>query len=283
LWARELIKLGHTVRLIPPAYVKPYVKRQKNDAADAEVICEAVARPNMRFVPIKSEAQQSACMLHRTRALLVKQRTMLLNAVRAHLAELGLAAGAGVAQSMRLVQSILRGDLPIDPAARSALAPSARLVVELDDQISGLEKEITRWHQASDVSQLLKTIPGVGVISASALVAMAPDPKSFESGRHFAAWLGLVPRQNSSGGKIRLGRITKAGNPYLRQMLVLGATAVLRFLREGKGAPNPWAVKLLERRPPKVAAIALANKIARVAWAMKTSGATYELRVATAA
>jgi transposase len=235
----------------------------------------------MRFVPIKSEPQQAACMLHRTRALLVKQKTMLLNAVRAQMGELGIPTGAGVAQSMRLVRSILDGDQQqLAAAARSAIEPLARMAIDVQERITKLDKEITSWRDRSDMSTLLETIPGVGVITASAMAAMATDPGAFESARHFAAWLGLFPRQNSSGGKTRLGRITKGGNHYLRKLLVLGATAALRFVREVKGKPNPWVKRLLERRPPKVAAVALANKMARVAWVIMNTGAEFEMPVA---
>lgn len=276
-WARELIHMGHEVKLIPPAYVKPYVKRQKNDAADAEAICEAVTRPSMRFVPVKSVDQQAAAVLHKTRALLIKQRTMMLNAVRAHLAEFGVVTGLGVAQAVRAVGELARQEeLGLPEVAREALANLACLIQELQAKLSAVDKQLTRWHYRNDVSNLLETIPGIGIITASALAASVTEPTSFKSARHFAAWLGLVPRQNSSGGKARLGGITKGGNRYLRQLLVVGATAVLRHARNGSSEVLPWIKGLLDRRPPKVVAVALANKMARIAWVVMTRGVEYE-------
>jgi transposase len=239
-WARELVALGHDVKLMPAQYVKPYVKRGKNDAADAEAICEAVTRPTMRFVGIKSPEQQSAMMLHRVRLILNRQRTQLSNAMRAHLAEFGIAAPIGRTGIDRLL------DVIADPTDER-LPADARLCLE---------------------------IPGVGPLLASAIVATVPDPSIFRSGRNLAAWIGLVPRQNSSGGKERLGGITKAGHQYLRQMLVVGAMAVVRYA-ERHGAKRPWLVQLLARRKAKVAAVALANRNARIIWAMMASGERY--------
>lgn len=276
-WARELQRFGHEVKLLPPAYVKPYVKRQKNDAADAEAIAEAVTRPTMRFVPVKTTEQQSAATLHRSRALLVKQRTMLLHAVRAHLAEFGIAAGAGMAQVTRLVGELARGErTELPEIARFTLETLARLVQDLQGRLSDIEKRLASWHYHNDVSNRLETIPGVGIVTASALASIVPDPRAFSSGQHFAAWLGLVPRQNSSGGKSRLGRISKQGDRYIRQLLILGATAVLRFARRDENRASPWITVLLRRRPPKVVAVALANKMARIAWAVMTRGGEYE-------
>lgn len=276
-WGRQLQNLGHDVKLIPPIYVKPYVKRQKNDAADAEAICEAVTRPTMRFVEIKSVDQQAGGVLHKTRALLIKQRTMMLNAVRSHLAEFGLVTGAGVAQVVRMVDRLAKGDeLDLPELARETLGVLARHIQELQDKLTGIDKQLTRWHYRNDVSNILETIPGVGVITASALASMVTNAQSFRSARHFAAWLGLVPRQNSSGGKTRLGKITKGGNRYLRQLLVVGATSVLRHVRAGSVKGFEWAKALLDRRPPKVVAVALANKMARIAWVVMTRGVEYE-------
>jgi transposase len=276
-WARELIELGHEVRLMPPAYVKPYVKRQKNDAADAEAICEAVTRPTMRFVSVKSDDQQAAATLHRSRSLLVKQKTILLNAIRSHLAEFGLATGAGVAQVIRLVGALARGeDCGLPELARSVLETMAKLVQDVQAKLTELEKRLTRWHYSNDISNLLETIPGVGVVTASALASIVPDPHGFKSGRHFAAWLGLVPQQNSSGGKSRLGRISKRGDGYIRRLLILGATSVLAHVRKKGGTGSAWVTGLLQRRPPKVAAVALANKMARIAWVVMTRGQEYE-------
>jgi transposase len=268
-WARQLRALGHDVRLMPAASVKPYVSRQKNDGKDAEGCCEAVGRPNMRFVPIKSEEQQSVLMLHRARELLVRQRTMLMNALRGHLAEFGIIARqgrAGMDELLELVESEEGGAIP--ELARSALVLLAGQLRELRARINALERQIHAWHRSNAQSRRLETAPGIGPITASAIVAMVADPSCFKSGRHFAAWLGLVPRQNSSGGKERLGRITRAGDPYLRRLLVVGAHAVLRFSDKAKSAPTRWAAELLNKKHYTVAAVALANKMARVIWAM---------------
>jgi len=261
---------------MPPAYVKPYVKRQKNDAADAEAICEAVTRPTMRFVSVKSVEQQSAAMLHRSRALLIKQRTMLLHSIRAHLAELGISIGVGTAQMARVVRELAQGersDLP--KLARFVLEALAKLVCDPAQRHQAIEKKLIS-HYKNDLSNRLETIPGVGFVTASALSSIVPDPQAFKSGRHFAAWLSLVPRQNSSGGKARLGHISKQGNPYIRQLLVLGATSVLRYSRRDGGNGTGWIGGLLRRRSPKVAAVAPANKMARIAWSIMTRGGEYE-------
>jgi transposase len=268
-WARQLRALGHDVRLMPAASVKPYVSRQKNDGKDAEGCCEAVGRPNMRFVPIKSEEQQSVLMLHRARELLVRQRTMLMNALRGHLAEFGIIARqgrAGMDELLELVESEEGGAIP--ELARSALVLLAGQLRELRARINALERQIHAWHRSNAQSRRLETAPGIGPITASAIVATVADPSCFKSGRHFAAWLGLVPRQNSSGGNERLGRITRAGDPYLRRLLVVGAHAVLRFSDKAKSAPTRWAAELLNKKHYTVAAVALANKMARVIWAM---------------
>lgn len=276
-WARQLRAIGHDVRLLPPAYVKPYVKRQKNDAADAEAICEAVSRPTMRFVPVKSEEQQSAGTLHRARTLLVKQRTMLLNAIRAHLAEFGIPTGVGPAQVIRIVGELDRSerdDLP--EVARFTLETLARMVKDLQGRIQALEKRLAKWHEANELSSRLETIPGVGLITALAIAASVPDPDQFKSSRHFAAWLGLVPRQNSSGGKSRLGRISKQGDRYIRQLLIIGAMSRLRHAKREGAKPHPWIEAMLQRRPTKVVAVALANKMARIAWSIMTRGGEYD-------
>ena len=274
-WARALTRLGHTVRLLPPAYVKPYVRRGKNDAADAAAICEAVTRPSMRFVPVKSMAQQAALMAHRSRDLLIRQRTQLLNALRSHLAELGLIAAQGregMARLIALVRDTAGAALPA--AVREALLPLIEQLQALQQQIGALERTIHARHRSSPASQRLETIPGIGVITAGALAAAITDPSAFKSGRDLAAWIGLVPRQNSSGGKERLGGISKQGDRYLRKLLVVGASAVLR---QARANPNkhPWLIQLLARRPAKVAVVALANKMARVAWAVLTRGDIY--------
>ncbi len=275
-WAREIGALGHDVRLIPPAYVKPYVKRQKNDAADAEAVCEAVTRPHMRFVPIKSTERQGVLMLHRTRDLLMRQRTMTLNAVRAHLAEFGIITAQGPHKLLTLIRAIRTGEVPGLPRiARIALESLATQLDVLTDEIRKLERQLMLWHRADKTSQRLKTIPGVGVITATALAASVPDPGVFKSGRQFAAFLGLVPRQNSSGGKDRLGRISKIGDGYLRRLLVVGATSVVRRANSNTSATGAWVRCLLERKPARVVTVAVANKTARTAWAILARGETY--------
>jgi transposase len=284
-WAREISRLGHEVRLMPPAYVKPYVKRNKNDMADAEAICEAVTRPNMRFVAIKSAEQQSILMLHRARALLVRQRTMLANAVRAHLAEFGIVVAQGVSKLLEMVTAptgTIEAKGPLPPLVTTALSPLIASLVDLGTRIKKLENEIARQHRASEVSRRLESIPGFGVMTATAMAATVADPEAFRSGREFAAWLGLTPRQNSSGGKQRLGGITKMGDGYLRTLLVCGATAVIRFSREEGSAKTAWIRKLLGKKPAKVVAVALANKMARIAWAIMVKRDVYRPTPATA-
>jgi len=275
-WAREIGALGHEVRLIPPAYVKPYVKRQKNDAADAEAICEAVTRPSMHFVPIKSAERQSVLVLHRARDLLMRQRTMLLNAIRAHLAEFGIIAAQGPRKVMELIGK-LRDDEEIDlpDIARSALLALAAQLDAMGCEIRSLERQLMAWHREDETSQRLRTIPGVGIITATALAASVTDPSVFHSGRQFAAFLGLVPRQNSSGGKERLGRISKMGDGYLRKLLVIGATSVIRRAGSNTSATGAWVRSLLERKPARVVTVAMANKTARIAWAVLARGETY--------
>lgn len=274
-WARELIKLGHTVRLMPPAYVKPYVRRGKNDAADAAAICEAVQRPSMRFVAVKSIDQQAALMAHRSRDLMIRQRTQTINALRGHLAELGLVAAQGC-EGIKALIGIVEADgaTALPPAVGAALRPLVGQLVALQQQIATLEKTIHAQHRASEASRRLETIPGIGVIGATAIAATITDPSAFKSGRDLAAWIGLVPRQNSSGGKQRLGGISKQGDRYLRKLLVIGAAAVLRHARSHP-EKHPWLVQLLARRPAKVAMVALANKMARIAWAVLCRGDTY--------
>ena len=276
-WGRQLIGLGHRVKLMPPRYVKPYVKRGKNDAADAEAICEAVTRPTMRFVAVKGAEQQGVLMLHRTRELLVRQRTMLVNAIRAHMAEFGIVARVGLPQVKELLTVIADADderLP--PVARTCLEALARQFLSLHDEINAAEKRIHAWHRSNEASQRLETIPGIGPITASALAASITDPEVFKSGRELAAWIGLVPRQNSTGGKERLGRISKQGDQYLRWLLVAGAMTIIRHAKR-RGTTNlPWLADLIARRPTKVAAVALASKMARMAWALLRHGGTYQ-------
>jgi transposase len=275
-WARELTGLGHSVKLMPPAYVKPYVKRGKTDVADAEAICEAVTRPNMRFVPIKSAEQQSVLMLHRMRALLIRQRTMLVNALRGHLAEFGIIVAQGISRIRELIQLLTdeSADAVLPPLARRALAPLVDQLLDLQPRIRALEAELLAWHRQSQESRRLETIPGVGFITATAIAATVTDPSQFRSGREFAAWLGLTPRPNSSGGKERLGRISKMGDGYLRT-LVVGATAVIRYARTKTAAETAWISSLLSKKPARLVSVALANKTARIAWALLARGEVY--------
>ena len=278
-WARELKKFGHDTRLIPPTYVKAYVKRGKNDAADAAAICEAVTRPSMRFVPIKSVEQQSALMLHRTRDLLIRQRTQLINALRAHLAELGLVAAKGREGLQQLVTAVTEsGNERLPSDAGFACQMIIAQLHAAQTQINGLDKRITQAHRVNADSKRLDAIPGFGVILSTAVVATMTDPKAFKTGREFAAWIGLVPRQNSTGGKERLGSISKQGDRYLRRLLVVGAISIVRTARM-RPDKYPWVIELLARRPAKVVAVALANKMARIAWAVLARGETYRAPV----
>jgi transposase len=282
-WSRELQALGHTVRLIPPAYVKPFVKRQKNDAADAEAICEAVQRPSMRFVPTKTPEQQSCLMLHRTRHLFIRQQTAIINTIRAHLAELGIVAPVGRNGVEELLYAIAdQQDERIPEVARGCLEALGALLGKLKQQILEFDRQITAWHRSNETCRRLDELPGVGPALATALVASVADPKAFRSGRDFSAWIGLVPKQNSSGGREKLGSITKQGDRYLRSLFTAGALAVIRYAKINGSKHRPWLAKLLERRPTKVAAIALANKIARMAWAMMATGERYREPLALA-
>ena len=274
-WARELTKLGHEVRLMPAKDVKAYVKRSKNDAADAEAICEAVRRPTMRFVRIKSAEQQGQLMQHRTRDVLIRQRTQIINALRAHLAELGIVAAQGdkgVKELLAIVADKEDTRLPID--ARASVIVLAAQLEAVQTLIGSIEKRIKMQHRSNEASKRLETIPGIGVIGASAIAATVADPTVFRSGRDFAAWIGLVPRQDLTGGKQKLGPISKQGDRYLRRILIVGAISVLRRARENPGK-FPWLTQLLARRPFKVVAVALANKMARMAWALLAHGGTY--------
>jgi transposase len=282
-WSRELQGLGHTVRLIPPAYVKPFVKRQKNDAADAEAICEAVQRPSMRFVPTKTPEQQSCLMLHRTRHLFIRQQTAIINTIRAHLAEFGVVAPVGRNGVEELLYAVAdQRDERIPEVARACLEALGALLRRLKAQILEFDRQITAWHRSNETSRRLDDLPGVGPALATALVASVADPRAFRSGRDFSAWVGLVPKQNSSGGKEKLGSITKQGDRYLRSLFCAGALAVIRYAKIHGTAHRPWLARLLERRPTKVAAIALANKIARMAWALMAKGESYREPVALA-
>jgi transposase len=282
-WARELTKLGHQVRLMPAKDVKAYVKRNKNDSADAEAICEAVRRPTMRFVQIKSTEQQGRLMLHRTRDLLMRQRTQVINAMRAHLAELGIVAAQGregIKELLKIIASEEDARLPID--AHMSLVVLAGELQAMQTLIGSIEKRIMVQHRSSEASQRLESIPGIGVIGATAIAATVPDPKVFRSGRDFAAWIGIVPREDSTGGKQKLGPISKQGDRYLRRILVVGACAVLRYARQHP-EKYPWLTQLLARKPFKVVAVALANKMARTAWALLAKGGIYRAPMLAAA
>ena len=283
-WARELRALGHAVRLIPPQYVHPFVKTNKNDATDAEAICEALMRPTMRFAAVKSAGQQSVLMLHRARDLLVRQRTMLINALRGHCGEFGMVVAQGASKVTILIEMIEdRDDARLPALAREAVGSLVEQLRMAQTQILDLEKQLKAWHRTTEASRRLEAIPGVGVITATALVATIGDASQFHSGRQLAAWLGLVPRQYSSGGKARLGRISKRGDGYLRRLLVHGARADLRWSRHRKERRSVWQESLLARRPTNVVLVAMANKTARVVWAMLSRGQAFRAEARSAA
>jgi transposase len=280
-WARELQAIGHEVRLMPAQYVKAYVKRNKNDAADAEAICEAVRRPTMRFVPIKTAEQQAALLVHRGRERLVRQRTALVNALRAHLAEFGVIAPLGLRNVACLIDIVRdESDARLPDLARRVLRVLAEQVEQLQAAVAAMEEQLAAWHKSNPVSQRLATIPGIGPIIATAIASTVVEASGFRSGREFAAWLGLVPRQHSTGGKARLGGISKRGNRYLRRLLINGASANL--LRSKATNADPWVIELRRRRPSLVVAVALANKTARIAWAVMHRQQNYQ-RMAAAA
>jgi transposase len=273
-WARELANLGHTVRLMPPAYVKPYVKRGKTDATDAEAIAEAVTRPTMRFVAVKTAEQQAVLMLHKVRDLLVRQRTMLINALRGHLAEFGIIAARGPGGVTAAIVALHETQDSLPVLAKVALHGLVDQLRIVRDEVLKVEKRIVAQHRADDASRRLATIPGIGPITASAIAAAVPDATLFKSGRQFAAWLGLTPRTHNSGGKERLVGITKQGDGYIRRLLVIGATAVIRLARQDN-ASKAWAAKLLERKSARLVSVALANKTARIAWALLARNQSY--------
>jgi transposase len=280
-WARELIKLGHNVKLIPPAYVKPYVKRGKTDAADAEAICEAVTRPTMRFVEVKTPEQQAILAVHRTRDLIVRQRTQTINMLRAQLAEFGIVLPQGIYHALSFAKDCLNREQPDLPEV------AGDVVFELCDELQFLHSKILRCNrEMTQIAKLekrvalLRTIPGVGQITASAIVATVGSGKQFNNGREFAAWLGLTPLNKSSGGKERLGHISKMGDQYIRRLLVLGMTSRIRSIRTEPEKFDPWFVDILERKPSRVAAIAMANKTARIMWAVLTRNEPYKVRTA---
>lgn len=282
-WAREVRALGHEVRLMPPQFVKPYVKSQKNDAADAEAICEAVQRPSMRFVPIKSTEQQSVLLLHRTRDLLIRQRSSLVSAIKAHCAEFGIVAGGGARDVNRLLERLGDACRNLPAVARDMLDLLGAQLRDVATRVREVEARLLAWHRSNDISQRLATIPGVGPITASAIAATVVDAKQFHSGRQFAAWLGLVPQQRSSGGKERLGSISKRGDGYIRRLLIHGARAIVGWRKRSASKPDSWIAGLLSRRPMNVATVALANKSARIAWALMNGGMDYDHRRCRAA
>ena len=261
---------------MPPAYVKPYVKRGKTDAADAEAVCEAVMRPTMRFVPVKSPEQQAALSMHRTRDLLVKQRTQLVNMIRGLLAEFGIDIPKGLERALLKARQIVDGEAPDVPIE------AAKIVVTLSQQALGIhvrlraiDRDLLVWQRGNDVARRLMTIPGIGPVGATALAASVTDPHQFRSGRQFAAWLGLTPLQKSSGGKERLGRITKMGDKYLRKLLIVGMTSLVRRAKQNPGQIDPRLADLLARKPTRVATVAMANKTARIIWAIMVRGEIY--------
>jgi transposase len=271
-WGRVLRGLGHEVVLLPPQYVKPYVQRGKNDAIDAAAICEAMSRPQMRFVPIKTAEQQAALTMLGVRDLLVKQRTMLINALRGHAAEFGVTVAKGPKQVAELLRRVTAEE-SVPELVREMLGMLAAQLDALDDKLKALEARLMAWHRQDQTSQCLATIPGIGPIGGVSFALKVPDAKAFRSGRHFAAWIGITPRENSTAGKHRPGKISREGDEGLRRLLVLGATAVIQQAKPGRA--SPWLLGLLARKPKKLAAVALANKMARIIWAMMVSGETY--------
>lgn len=273
-WARELEALAHEVVLLPPQYVKPYVKRGKNDAADAEAICEAMSRPTMRFVPVKTAEQQAALMLAGTRDRLIRTRTQLTNTIRGYAAEFGLTAAKGLDKIEPLLARLAAAaDLP--KLAKELFAAHAKEYAQLKVEIQKIEAKLMAWHKHNELSRRLVEVPAIGPIGASLVVMKVPDPHAFRSGRDFSAWIGLTPKDHSTAGKTRLGVITRAGDETLRSTLILGATAVIQQVRRGRGHPSPWLIDLLKRKPPKLAAVALANKTARIVWKLMISGERY--------
>jgi transposase len=280
-WAREIGRLGHGVRLIPPAYVKPFVKRQKNDAADAEAICEAAQRPTMRFVVPKSEQAQAAAVVFRARDLLVKQRTQIINALRGHLTEFGIVVAKGPAHVPQLVRAVEDGAEPIPELARPILQGLIEMLQALDDRIAGLDREIAQRAKEDETARRLMTIPGVGPITATALAALAPPAETFKRGRDFAAWVGLTPLQHSTGGKQKLGATSKMGERTLRRLLILGASGVLRWVARNGAPAGSWIARMVARKPPMLVRVALANKMARIVWALMAKGGIYRAPAAS--
>ena len=274
-WARAIGELGHEVRLIPPAYVKPFIKRQKNDAADAEAICEAAQRPTMRFVAVESEAKQASAVIFRTRDLLVGQRTQIINALRGHLGEYGFIAPQGPAHVKRLIAEIEDPAAAIPDPARTCLLRLVEMLRVLDAQIDALDAEIAARAKQDDIARRLMTIPGIGPLIATALEALSPPAEMFRSGRDFAAWIGLTPVQKSTGGKQRMGRTSRMGERALRRLLIIACSGVVRWAKRKGATSNGWLSRMLSRKPPMLVIVALANKTARIAWAVMTRGEVY--------
>jgi transposase len=281
-WAREIAKLGHTVKLIAPAYVKPFVKRHKNDAADAEAICEAAQRPTMRFVAPKSAQAQAAALVFRARDLLVRQRTQIINALRGHLAEFGLIVAQGPAHVPQLVQAVENPDEPLPEIARPVLQILIDTLHRLDEQIALLDREVVQRVKADETAHRLMTIPGIGPVTAVALTALAPPAQTFTRGRDFAAWVGLTPLQHSTGGKQKLGATSKMGERTLRRLLIIGASTVLRWAARHGAPAGSWLARMLACKPPMLVRVALANKMARIVWALMAKGGTYQAPAASA-
>lgn len=276
-WGREIGKLGHEVRLIPPAYVKPFVKRQKNDAADAEAICEAAMRPTMRFVPVKSEETQGAAMVFRIRDLLIRQRTQVINALRGHLAEFGQVVPQGAANAARLIAIVEDADSRLPADAIASLTVLAASLSHLEAEIGKLDVEIDARAKKNEVARRLMTVPGIGPLIATAIAVLAPPPGTFRKARDFAAWLGLVPRQHSTGGKQRLGATTKMGERSLRRLLIIGANSVIiKRHVHASARPGTWLGGMLAKKPPMLVRVALANKMARIVWALMARGGVYQ-------
>jgi transposase len=280
-WARLLQSFGHSVKLIAPQLVKPYVKRGKNDAADAEALCEATSRPTMRFVPVKTAEQQSALMLVGVRDRLIRNRTQLVNAIRGYAAEFGVTAAKGKTHLDALLERV-QADENLPALARELFVIQAKEYAQLRAQIDEVDAKLIPWHRADECSRRLAKIPGVGPIGAVLLKMKTPEPELFRSGRQFAAWIGLTPKDHSTAGKVRLGVITRAGDEGLRSVLVVGATAVIQHVRRG-GRSSPWLTELLKRKSPKLVAVAQANKMARIAWKLMVTGGNYAAKSAPAA
>jgi transposase len=274
-WARELQGLGHEVVLLPPQYVKPYVKRNKNDAADAEAICEAMSRPTMRFVPVKTVEQQAALMLAGTRDGLIRRRTQLSNTIRGYAAEFGLAAAKGLDKIAPLLKRVAEAE-GVPKIAKELFAAYGREYAQLQRQIATINAKLMAWHKDNELSRRLVEVPSIGPIGSSLLAMKVTAPRTFRCGRDFSAWIGLTPRDHSTAGKKRLGVITRAGDETLRRVLVAGATAVIQQVQKGRAQGSPWLLALLKRKPPKLVAVALANKMARVAWKLMVSGERYD-------